>query len=214
MLSLKITILIDNSDSWIISHGEILRGEFSMLGHEVKMVHKHEQVEKGDILMLLSCNQIFKSLDLNNYNLVVHESDLPKGRGMSPFTWQIMEGKARIPVTLLEAIEILDAGVIYDQLWIDLDGNELVDDWRELQGKATVDLLLNFVKNYPDVEGTVQEGKQTIYANRTLEDSKLDLSKTIEEQFNLLRVVDNERYPAWFERNGVKYKLEIYKLND
>lgn len=31
------------------------------------------------------------------------------------------------------------------------------------------------------------------------------------EQFNLLRIADNENYPAFFILNGQKYILKIYK---
>ena len=84
------------------------------------MIHKHSEVIKGDVLILLSCNKIFKSLDLNTFNLVVHESNLPEGRGMSPFTWQILEGKSVIPVTLLEATKELDDGKIYGKINVKL----------------------------------------------------------------------------------------------
>jgi len=45
--------------------------------------------------------------------------------------------------------------------------------------------------------------------NGTLNDSRLDIDRSIKEQFNLLRVVGNEEYPAFFEINGHKYLLKI-----
>ena len=39
---------------------------------------------------------------------------------------------------------------------------------------------------------------------------ELNVSKTIKEQFNLLRVCDNERYPAFFYLNNKKYIIKIY----
>jgi len=33
-----------------------------------------------------------------------------------------------------------------------------------------------------------------------------------ESEKNLLRIVDNQRYPAWFEHRGEKYKLAIEKI--
>ena len=208
-----ITILVDNPNSWIIPCAQTIQNELSETGHDCTLVHKHKEVRKGDILIMISCIRIFKRLDFNNFNLVVHESALPKGRGMSPFTWQILEGASEIPVTLLEASDQLDAGLIYNQKYIKLNGTELVEDWRAMQGQVTVDLVLDFVARYPNIKGVEQEGEPSYYRSRTLEDSRLHLSKTIEEQFNLLRVVDNERYPAWFERNGVRYKVEITKLD-
>ena len=35
------------------------------------------------------------------------------------------------------------------------------------------------------------------------------INKTIKEQFNLLRIVNNQEYPAFFEIDGRKYKLTI-----
>ena len=56
-----------------------------------------------------------------------------------------------------------------------------------------------------------QEGAESFYKGRKPEDSQLDFNKTIAEQFNLLRVVDNDKYPAFFEHQGEKYFLKITK---
>ena len=39
---------------------------------------------------------------------------------------------------------------------------------------------------------TIQTGEESFYSRRWLSDSRLDVNKTIVEQFNLLRVVDNQ----------------------
>ena len=209
-----IRILIDNPDSWIHAYSQDLLQEIDELGHDVSIVSKHSDVQQGDILILLGCNRIFKNLSLNKHNLIIHESDLPKGRGMSPFTWQILEGKEEITITLLEATEAVDAGMYYDKVSVKLEGTELVEDWRKLQYKATLQLVTGFLKRYPNVQGMEQAGSPTFYRKRTISDSKLDLEMSLRSQFNLLRVVDNERYPAWFEIEGSRYKLSIEKMND
>jgi methionyl-tRNA formyltransferase len=76
----------------------------------------------------------------------------------------------------------------------------------------TQKLILNFINSYPNIIGIAQKGEESFYPRRKPEDSKLDLQKTLSEQFNLLRVCDNERYPAWFEENGVKFIIKIYKV--
>ena len=72
---------------------------------------------------------------------------------------------------------------------------------------------MSFVEDYPRIisRGTDQSGKSFYYKKRGPSDSKLDPNKTIMEQFNLLRVVDNKRYPAYFELNGTRYILKIEK---
>ena len=206
-----IQILVDNPNSWILPFLNQLREQLEDLGHDTCLIHSHDEVKNGDILCLLSCIKIFKNLNLNKHNLVVHESNLPKGKGWSPLTWQILDGANKIPVTLFEATNSVDAGQIYSQLDIDLDGTELIDEIREKQAILTNKLIIDFVKLYPNNVGITQIGIETFYKKRKPEDSVLDIERSLSEQFNLLRVCDNERYPAYFEIKGIKYYLKIYK---
>ena len=202
---MKIQILVDNPNSWIIPFAEELKVELNGRGHDTYLLKSTNMVEKGDILFLLSCEHIFKKLDLNTYNLVVHESALPLGKGWSPVSWQILEGKNIIPVTLFEAGTKVDSGEIYFQENIELNGYELVNEIRKKQGLATIHLALRFVDNCNCLISQKQQGKSTYYPRRTPKDSELDVNKTIAEQFNLLRICDNERYPAFFQLGGRKY---------
>lgn len=208
---MKIQILIDNPSSWIIPFAKNYVDRNKANGLNIELIHDHYLVSAGDILCLLSCEKKFNALHLNTQNLVVHESDLPKGRGMSPMTWQIVEGYSAVVVSLLEATDEIDAGVIYAKETIELKGHELVDEWRKLQADATFKLLSQFVKNFPNNKAYEQIGTATYYPKRSKIDSKLDVRQSIAEQFNLLRVVDNERYPAWFEHNGNTYEIKIFK---
>ena len=41
----------------------------------------------------------------------------------------------------------------------------------------------------------------------------IDLNKNLKSQFNLLRICDNEKYPAFFNYKNKKYILKIFKEN-
>lgn len=206
-----VQLLVDNPNSWVLPYAEILRAKLIFYGHEVYLIHKHSEVRNGDILVLLSCERKFNSLKMNRHNLVVHESDLPKGKGWSPVTWQILEGKNEITVSLFEALEDIDAGPIYIQKKISLHGLELIDEIKHLQGEITIELITDFIANIDRIVGREQIGDSSFYSRRGEKDSELDINKTILEQFNLLRVCDNERYPAWFELDGKRFEIKIYK---
>lgn len=209
---MKIQILVDNPNSWILPYSkELVLKIYNEFGIKAELLHEHDDVKKGDLLFLLACEKIFKKLNYNSHNLVIHESDLPRGKGWSPLTWQVLEGKKRIPITLFEAVESVDAGDIYIQDYIELFGDELLTEIKHQQGLKTVDLILRFIRNKTEIPAKKQKGKSTFYAKRGPKDSKLDIHKSIDEQFNLLRIVDNERYPAFFEKNGQKYIIKIYK---
>lgn len=210
--ALKITILTDR-DSWMNRYDRELEGRLSGDGHEVTLVQDRDDLQDGDIAFFLSCFEIVgrEYLARNRHNIVVHASDLPRGKGWSPTTWQILEGKDEIPLSLFEATEAVDAGCVYIRDAMRLDGGELVDEWQEKLGRKIVDMCCEFVAQCRQgrLAPVEQNGEESFYPRRRPEDSRLDVHKTIAEQFNLLRVVDNAKYPAFFEINGQRYYIRI-----
>lgn len=210
---LKINIVVDN-DSWILSYAYRLVDWCLTNGHHPKFCKSYEDVDSADISFFLGCIHIAPktTLEKATCNLVVHESNLPEGRGFAPMSWQILEGKKRIPIVLLEAAEgDVDSGKIFLKSEISLEGHELSSEWRKLQGEETISLCQKFIDNYPNVSAVDQEGVPSFFNRRTPDDSKLDISKSIKDQFDLLRVVDNQKYPAFFDHLGTRYKLTIQK---
>jgi UDP-2,4-diacetamido-2,4,6-trideoxy-beta-L-altropyranose hydrolase len=210
----SIAILSDRT-SWMNEYIHELLMEWLIAGHRVLWVHDQKELRSGDFCFYLSCGQIVpaETLSLFRHNLVVHESDLPRGKGWSPLTWQILEGRNRIPVTLFEAAETVDSGVIYEQEWLEFEGHELIEELRQMQGAKTLELCTRFLYDYPTCTPTPQSGVASFYRRRIPADSRLDPDKTIREQFNLLRIVDNERYPAFLEFDGCRYQFHIMRLD-
>jgi UDP-2,4-diacetamido-2,4,6-trideoxy-beta-L-altropyranose hydrolase len=210
----KLSIAIcSDAASWINNSVSELVIEWLRTGHSVTWAHSADELPGGDICFYLSYGRIVDVKTRARYlhNLVVHASDLPKGRGWSPASWLILEGADRIPVTLLGAGDLVDAGPVYMQEWIELDGSELIDDWRGQLAKKTADLTRAFVSRYPEVLDAArnQAGEPSTYPRRRAKDSALDPNKTLVEQINLMRIVDNENYPAFFIHNGNEFVLEI-----
>jgi len=213
----RISILSDR-DSWLNFYLPALRMEWERHGHSVHWIHDPGEIKPGDFAFFLSCSKIVNAdaRCLNRHNLVVHESDLPKGRGWSPLTWQILEGKNDIPITLFEAADKVDNGDIYLQDVMCFAGDELVDELRAVQAQKTIELCLAFTVQYPEIleRRRSQSGEPTYYPRRRPKDSELDSNKSIVEQFKLLRVTDNQRYPAFFWINGAKYALSVEKARE
>ncbi|MBN4080856.1 UDP-2,4-diacetamido-2,4,6-trideoxy-beta-L-altropyranose hydrolase [Caldithrix abyssi] len=212
--TLSISIVSDK-ESWINDYVPSFIKKIEKSDHKVTWIHEIDEVPSGDICIMLGCGQIMgKNIRKRNKNTVVaHESALPKGKGWSPLTWQILEGENIIPISLLEAGDKIDSGEIYLQEQMIFEGHELIDEMRAVQAKYSFDLCEKFIKEYPVIlrKGKKQEGESTFYNRRKLKDSRLDPDKSIVEQFNLFRVVDNNRYPAFFHKNGYMYKLTIEK---
>ncbi len=214
---LNITIVSDKN-SWINTHIAVLKKRVKNMGHLVDSIHSVMDLKQGDIAFFLGCGEIIPEnlLMVNTHNLVVHGSALPLGKGWSPLTWQILEGKNRIMVTLFEAEKFIDSGDIYLQEEIHFTGYELVDDLRKKLGKCSIRLCKKFIENYPSIIASARtpEGAESYYRKRSPEDSRLDPDKTLREQFNLMRVADNTNYPLYFEINNYQFELTIKKKFD
>jgi len=214
---LRISILSD-AGSWknafLASWIEALRAS----GHRVHWVHTADELPEGELLFMLGFGRILtpSALRRHRHNLVVHESRLPRGRGWSPLSWQVIEGAGEIPLTLFEAVEKVDAGKIYLQSAVPLAGTELIGELRRLTITEMLRLCAEFVGQYPSIleRGVEQSGPPSYYPKRAARDSRLDPDKTLREQFNLLRTVDNDHYPAFFSLHGKTYVLRIEKNED
>lgn len=215
-MKLKIA-LISDENSWLNDDICKLSKLWRNSGHEVSWVHEPKSIPMGDLCFLVGCSSLLKPdvLKRNQNNLVVHESDLPKGKGWSPMTWQILEGTKSVMVTLFEAVTAVDGGPIYLQEEVSFEGHEILDEIRAIQSATTFRLCQKFLEDYPQIisKATSQQGRESFFPRRKPEDSRLDPDKTIADQFNLFRVVDNESYPAFFELNGYRYILKISKVN-
>ncbi|KAF0281553.1 hypothetical protein BA900_03560 [Spiribacter roseus] len=206
-------VILSDEESWINDYIPDLAEEWDAQGRAVRLAHDVRQAGEGDLCFCLGLGQIVPRAVRQRFQhvLVVHESDLPRGRGWSPLTWQILDGADHIAVTLIEAEDDVDNGPIYAQRWIAFEGHELIDELRAAQAEATHALCRAFVDDYPDsaIQGREQIGEATYYPRRLPADSELDPERSLTEQFNQLRVADNRRYPVFFEFDGHRYALRI-----
>ena len=145
--------IVSDEDSWINDYISKFIERIEKNKHLISWEHNIKKVKNGDICFLLGCGQLMtkKVMTRNKINLVVHESAVPLGKGWSPLTWQILEGKNRIPITLLEVANKVDSGKIYLQDEIVFEGHELIDELRTVQASRTFMLCEKFIDNYPDL---------------------------------------------------------------
>ena len=92
-----------------------------------------------------------------------------------------------------------------------LSGDELNSEIRNIQAIETIKIILKFLKKYPNFKRKNQSGKSTFCRRRFASDSKLNINKTLKKNFNLLRIADNDRYPAYFEYKETHMLLKFLK---
>ena len=212
---MNISILCTDTNHPVVNYLREWSSMMSIIGHSVSLVFDKSQLIGGDVLFLVSCSQMVTDVERDKYTatLVLHASDLPKGRGWSPYVWSILDGAKQITVSLLEASEPVDSGPIWLKTTFTLEGHELLDEINSKLFEAELYLMTEAIEHFSDIRPTMQIGESGEYMKkRTPADSILDAHKSIAEQFNLLRVVDSERYPAFFIHQGYKYLIKIEKV--
>jgi len=211
---MEISVLCTDPNHPVIKSLKAWITDMSSKGHSVGLFHDKADLQGGDILFLVSCGQLIRESERKKYRatLVLHASDLPKGRGWSPHIWSILSGDSRITVSLLEANEPVDSGAIWLKTDFSLEGHELLPEINEKLFAAELFLMTQAVEQFERIRPIRQLGDPGPYLpKRSPADSRLDPNKTIAEQFDLLRVVDSQRYPAFFDCRGKRYLIRIEK---
>lgn len=212
---MKITVLCSNRKHPII---ERLKQWCKEQPHDIELLYSASQLNHGDILFLVSCSELITESQRKGYEhtLVLHASDLPKGRGWSPYIWELLDGAETITVSLLEASEPVDSGRIWAKESFNVGKDWLWDEINESLFEAELKLMNFALQNMKTIEPEIQNESVSVsyYPKRTSKDSELDIDKSLKEQFDLIRVCDPERYPATFRIHGHTYKMIVEKTDD
>lgn len=186
--------------------------------HNVDLIQSKNELTNGDILFLVSCSEIISEKDRVGYtnSLVLHASDLPLGRGWSPHVWQIIDGASEITVSLLEAQNKVDTGHIWHKIKVAIPPTALWDEINHILFTAELALMDFAIEHFGTIEPQPQdpETTPTYYPKRSPKDSKIDPEKSIKEQFDLIRICDPDRFPAFFELKGVQYEIKLEKIDE
>lgn len=212
---MNIAILVDDPRSWFVPYATQLKILLQTLGNDVIIYKESLSVGNEEICFILSCTKILKSdfLKKHKHNIVVHASDLPKGKGFTPLKWQILEGKNDIPLTLFEAVEDCDAGPYYFKDIIHFEGYELLEEMQDIMARKIIDMCCRFISEHSDLKPIEQIGESTYYRRFRKEDDYLNVNMTIKEIFPRLRIADFERFPLIFEIEGHKYSLTAKRID-
>ena len=183
--------------------------------NDVALLSDISQLRGGKILFLVSCNQVVGSKIRSKYEhvMVLHASALPIGRGWSPHIWAIIDGAAKITVTLLVAEDKVDTGAIWAHRLVNISQSALYDEINSAIFSAETELMTEGVGMV--IAGKIpvpqEDTEATYYRQRTPADSMLDPEKSLISLFTQMRVADPDRYPAYFQLHGETYTISIKK---
>jgi len=214
---LKVSIVCSNSSHPVNAYLSAWAKRHSQ-DHNIQIVRKKSELTGGDVLLLVSCGEIISAKDRAPYGvcLVLHASDLPRGRGWSPHIWELAAGASQITLSLLEAEDKVDSGRIWQKVQIPVPPTALWDEINHLLFTAELQLMDFALASYGHIQPQEQpyDEASTYYRQRTPQDSRIDPQQSIANQFDLIRVCDPHRFPAFFEYRGQLFLLKLEKLHD
>jgi len=165
--------------------------------------------------------------NITKYGIVViHSSDLPKGRGWAPIYNSIQKNEPEYVVSIIKIDEKVDTGNILLKCRLIKPKYINNNNLRDLDEEITIIIVEKLISLLKDSSKDILIGKKqenslsTYYQNRNQNQNKLDETKNIKEQiFDILAT--NENYASFLEIDGeiieilafnkIKYKLKDLK---
>lgn len=149
---------------------------------------------------------------LDNFTCVCfHMTALPYGRGGSPLQNLIIREHKETSLTALKMTRELDAGPIYTQIKLSLEGSA-----QEIFERAAIlvyDLIQKIITENP--APTPQEGKVTVFQRRKPEQSELPGSLSSKQAYDYIRMLDAEGYPkAYIKQGGFRIEFSKAQLDE
>ena len=138
-------------------------------------------------------------------SIVFHTAPLPYGRGGSPIQNLILRGFKSSPVCALKMIKELDSGPIYSKIEISLEGS-LNEIFKRLNNVIN-DLIRKITTK--NIIPTEQVGNEFLFKRLTEEDNEIPSNLNLEEIYDRIRMVDDDKYPNAYIKYGDN-KIEFY----
>ena len=208
--------ILTSKNSWLYKNKHYIKNDKN-IWKKSKIITSYKKISKNyEVTAILSYYRIIpeKYLYISKHNIVVHESNLPFGRGFSPLFRQIAKGKKKIIFTLFKCSTKMDEGYYYLKKSFYFDDNLLYDEIKIKQiGYAKI-LIEKFISNLKKKKLTLkrQKGKPTYFRKLNKNDSKIDINKSINSQFNKMRTKDNNNFPNFFYFRKRKYILKLSRF--
>lgn len=144
-----------------------------------------------------------------NFECVIfHMTDLPFGRGGSPLQNLIVRGIYETKISALKCAEEVDAGPNYLKRPLSLHG--AAEDIYLRASEVVEKMIVEIIKTNP--QPIAQVGEPTFFTRRKPEQGNLLNVETLEQAFDLIRMLDADGYPKAFINVG-NLRLEFTRAS-
>jgi methionyl-tRNA formyltransferase len=133
-----------------------------------------------------------------------HMTDVPYGRGGSPLQNLIVRGHRETKLTALRMVTEVDAGPIYIQEPLGLEGSA-----EEIYIRASylsARMIRHLIENEPTP--VPQSGEVVTFKRRTPAESEITNTNSLQHLYDFIRMLDAQGYPhAFLEHEGFRFEF-------
>ena len=189
---------------------------FHLITNNDELTFKKVQELNPKYIFLPHWSWIIKKEVYNNFECVVfHMTDLPYGRGGSPFQNLIMHEVYNTKISALKVNDGIDTGDIYLKEDCSISIGSAQENFIKISSIIFDKMIPSFLRN--QLIPQKQSGKITQFKRRTKDESNiltLD-KKSIDKLYDFIRMLDAEGYPkAYMELDNIKIEFsEVHKKN-
>ncbi len=139
--------------------------------------------------------------------LNVHASVLPRWRGAAPIQRAIESGDSYSGVTIMQIVEDLDAGKMYQKQIVPITSETTGGSLHDTLSQVGADLMCDVLKNLLTIQPMPQDETLVTYASKLEKDEeKLDFS--LEAEYLERKIRAFNPYPGtYFEYQGNRFKV-------
>jgi len=180
--------------------------------HRIRFDYEWLRAINADVIVCMAYGQIVPQavLDMPKHGCInLHGSLLPKLRGAAPIQRAIINGDALTGITLMQMVDKMDAGLIYDRIEVTIDPRDNFTTLAPKMAKAGSALIIKDLMAYlnGELRGTPQDEDQVTFADKIKpENEHLSLSLSARDLVNYVRGL-SETPGAFLLLDGLKMKI-------
>ncbi|MBN9632299.1 MAG: methionyl-tRNA formyltransferase [Actinobacteria bacterium] len=145
----------------------------------------------------------------------LHFSLLPRWRGAAPVQRAVMAGDAETGAAVFQLVAGLDAGDVFAQLRRPIPADATAGELLDALAGEGAELLADTVSAIADGTAVAvpQSGEPVLAPKLTIDDARLDLTRSVDEVYARLRGVTPEP-GAWLLLDGERFKVHSARPTD
>ena len=217
------TIIIATIGEWNIENYFLLKKTFSNQYNFILLTNPNELTKESlkklmpKYIFFPHWSWIIPSEIHQNYECIgFHMTDLPYGRGGSPFQNLIMQEHYNTKISVLKIEKGLDTGDIYLQKDLDISIGSAEENFMKISKIIFAEIIPQFLSATPTARP--QQGDITTFKRREPKESNIEMlqAEQLYKIYDFIRMLDAEGYPkAFFQLENFKIELsEVHQKNN